>query len=190
MQFFRCIWVAIPVDWVILHWCACGADGQINGRPVGQCTVLLLPNFLGWVNLLSYGAPLLPQSTLSLSVSLLSSPSSSLASSILVPPSAILQWNLFLWNTPIQGTPLFRRHKILSRKNVHIIFVSVTSIEETPLFRGKGHFVWVLKPWFNLHLGDTLALKKWLTKNCDKFKCTLVTMMTAFTKWTISLKSM
>ena len=131
MQFFLCIWVAIPVDWVILHWCACGADGQINGRPVGQCTVLLLPNFLGWVDLLSYGAPLLPQSTLSLSVSLLSSPSSSLASSILVTPSAILQWNLFLWNTPIQGTPLFRRHKILSRKNVHIIFVSVTSIEET-----------------------------------------------------------
>ena len=22
------IWVAIPVDWVILHWCACGADGR------------------------------------------------------------------------------------------------------------------------------------------------------------------
>ena len=23
-----CIWVAIPVDWVILHWYACGADGR------------------------------------------------------------------------------------------------------------------------------------------------------------------
>ena len=29
------IWVAIPVDWVILHWYACGADGQSVGRSVG-----------------------------------------------------------------------------------------------------------------------------------------------------------
>ena len=27
-----CIWVAIPVDWVILYWYACGADGR---RAVG-----------------------------------------------------------------------------------------------------------------------------------------------------------
>ena len=30
-----CIWVAIPVDWVILHWYACGADGRSGGRAVG-----------------------------------------------------------------------------------------------------------------------------------------------------------
>ena len=36
-----CIWVAIPVDWIILHWYACGTDGR--------CTVTWLPNFLGWV---------------------------------------------------------------------------------------------------------------------------------------------
>ena len=41
-----CIWVAIPVGWVILHWYACGADG----RSVGRCTVTWLPNFLGWVD--------------------------------------------------------------------------------------------------------------------------------------------
>ena len=35
------IWVAIPVEWVILHWYACGADGR--------CTVTWLPNFLLWV---------------------------------------------------------------------------------------------------------------------------------------------
>ena len=35
------IWVAIPVEWVILHWYACGADGR--------CTVTWLPNFLRWV---------------------------------------------------------------------------------------------------------------------------------------------
>ena len=29
-----CIWVAIPVDWVILHWYACGADGRSGGRSV------------------------------------------------------------------------------------------------------------------------------------------------------------
>ena len=27
-----CIWVAIPVDWVILHWEACGADGRVVAR--------------------------------------------------------------------------------------------------------------------------------------------------------------
>ena len=34
-----CIWVAIPVDRVISHWYACGADGTL--------TVTLFPNFLG-----------------------------------------------------------------------------------------------------------------------------------------------
>ena len=29
-----CTWVAIPVDWVILHWYACGADGRSLGRSV------------------------------------------------------------------------------------------------------------------------------------------------------------
>ena len=30
----NCIWVAIPVDWVILHWYDCGADGRsvVGGR--------------------------------------------------------------------------------------------------------------------------------------------------------------
>ena len=50
-----------------------------------------------------------------------------------------------LWDTSVQGTPPFSGHKIWSWKNVHIIFVqSVSSIEGTPLFRGKGHF---LKRW-------------------------------------------
>ena len=38
----------------IEHWFPCGADGRTGGR----CTVTWLPNFLGWVDLLSYGAPL------------------------------------------------------------------------------------------------------------------------------------
>ena len=50
-----------------------------------------------------------------------------------------LQWNL------IFGTPPFRGRKFWSRKNVHIIFVFVISTD--PLFRGKGHFFWVPKPW-------------------------------------------
>ena len=54
------------------------------------------------------------------------------------------QWNLSF------GTPPFRGHKIWSRKNVHIIFVFVTSNEGT-LFLGpetriqapfRGHFPW------------------------------------------------
>ena len=27
-----CFWFAIPVDWIILHWYTCGADGQANVR--------------------------------------------------------------------------------------------------------------------------------------------------------------
>ena len=41
-----CIWVAIPVDWVILHWYACAADGhRVDGR-----TITWLLNFFGWVD--------------------------------------------------------------------------------------------------------------------------------------------
>ena len=34
------------------HWYACRADGR---RSVGRCTITWLPNFQGWVDLLSYG---------------------------------------------------------------------------------------------------------------------------------------
>ena len=88
-----------------------------------------------------------------------------------------------LWETSIKWTPLFRGHNIWSRKKVHITFVSVTSIEGIPLFRGNGHLFWV--PEY------TLALKTWLaTKRVDTFKCTLITLMTAITNWTISFQSM
>ena len=40
-----CIWVAKPVDRVILHWYACGADGRLVGR-----TVTWLPKFLECVD--------------------------------------------------------------------------------------------------------------------------------------------
>ena len=29
-----CIWVAIPVDWVIMHWFTCGADGSAYGHVI------------------------------------------------------------------------------------------------------------------------------------------------------------
>ena len=45
-----CIWVTIQVDWVILHWYACGADGRSLGRAGGRCTVTWSPNFHGWVD--------------------------------------------------------------------------------------------------------------------------------------------
>ena len=45
-----CIWVAIPVDWVILHWYVCGAEGRSLARSLARCTVTWLPNFLGWVD--------------------------------------------------------------------------------------------------------------------------------------------
>ena len=36
------------------HWLPCGADG----RSLARCTVTRFTNFLGWVDLLSFGAPL------------------------------------------------------------------------------------------------------------------------------------
>ena len=54
------------------------------------------------------------------------------------------QWNLSFPTPPNQGTLPFRGHKILSRKNAYIIYVSNASIEGTPLFSGKGPFFWVL----------------------------------------------
>ena len=44
------IWVAIPVDWVTLHWYVCGAEGRSLARSLARCTVTWLPNFLGWVD--------------------------------------------------------------------------------------------------------------------------------------------
>ena len=49
-----CISVAIPVDWVILHWYACVEDGLSFGRAVGRCTVTWLPHFLGWVHYFNF----------------------------------------------------------------------------------------------------------------------------------------
>ena len=51
------IWVTIPVDWIILHWYSCGADGRSGGR----CTVTWLPNFFRMGSLphfFTHGAPL------------------------------------------------------------------------------------------------------------------------------------
>ena len=47
------IWVAIPVDWVILHWYACGADGRAGGHVITKISRMgRLPHFL------RYGATL------------------------------------------------------------------------------------------------------------------------------------
>ena len=55
-----------------------------------------------------------------------------------------LQWNLYFGTPLFEGhLSLFRGQKIWSQKNFYIIFVFVTSIEGTSLFRGKGHFLGV-----------------------------------------------
>ena len=53
------------------------------------------------------------------------------------------QCNLSFGTPPFQGLLHFSGHKIWSWKNtliIFIIFVCITSVEGTPLFRGKGHF--------------------------------------------------
>ena len=52
-----CIWVAIPVDWVILHWYACGADGRSGGRSVYGHVITKFSRMGRLPHILSYGAP-------------------------------------------------------------------------------------------------------------------------------------
>lgn len=53
------------------------------------------------------------------------------------------------------GTPPFMGHKQGSKKSVHINFLFLTYDKlQTPLFRGKGHFLWVSKSGVDLHSGD------------------------------------
>ena len=40
----------------------------------------------------------------------------------------------------------------------------MTCVEETPPFREQEHFFWVPKAGFNLHSGDTLAIKTYTSK--------------------------
>ena len=54
---------------------------------------------------------------------------------------------LLLWDTPIQGTCPFKRHKIWSHN------------QDTSLFWVKGHFFCIPKARINFHSGDTLAFK-------------------------------
>ena len=54
-----CIWVAIPVDWAVLQWYACGADGRTVGRAYGH----VITKFYRRGRLLHFltdGAPLRP----------------------------------------------------------------------------------------------------------------------------------
>ena len=81
------------------------------------------------------------------------------------------RWNLSLGHfysrdTSIHGTP-----NSVPEKCSHNLFICYPSTERTPLFRGKGQFFWARKPGSNLHSGDTLALKKWVTtKRVDIFE--------------------
>ena len=51
---------------------------------------------------------------------------------------------LLIWATSIQGS-----QNLVPEMNVHITFEFVSSIEGTPLFRGKRQFFWATKPGFN-----------------------------------------
>ena len=51
------IWVAILVDWVILHLYACGADGRSVGRSVGRLVITKFSRMGRLPHFLSHGAP-------------------------------------------------------------------------------------------------------------------------------------
>ena len=53
----NCIWVAIFVDWVILHWFACGADRRSGGRAYGH-VITKFSWMARLLHFLTHGAPL------------------------------------------------------------------------------------------------------------------------------------
>ena len=69
-----------------------------------------------------------------------------------------------LWDTSIQETLPFRRHKIWSWKNVLIILLPLL---KGPFYsRERDTFSDSQNPGFDLQSGYTLTLKTWLTTNC------------------------
>ena len=52
-----CIWVALPVDWGLLHWLACGADGRAGGRAHGH-VITKFSRMGGLLYFRTHGAPM------------------------------------------------------------------------------------------------------------------------------------
>ena len=53
-----CIWIAIPVDCVILHWYACGADGRWGGQLVYGHVITKFSRMGSLPDFLTHGAAL------------------------------------------------------------------------------------------------------------------------------------
>ena len=53
-----CIWFAIPIDWVMLRWYACGANGRSLGRSVYGHVITKFSRMGRLLNFLTHGAPL------------------------------------------------------------------------------------------------------------------------------------
>ena len=76
-----------------------------------------------------------------------------------------------LWDTSIKGTPPLRGHFSLSQQTAHIIFVFTTSIEETSLLRGWGHFLSIPKAISTSIKGTTHLLMSTKLLFLINFKC-------------------
>lgn len=69
----------------------------------------------------------------------------------------LIQWSLPLGHLDSRDSSIQGMQKllVLDRCSVNVcICFKNTSVEGTPLFRGKVHFFWIPKPKFKLHSGD------------------------------------
>ena len=94
----------------------------------------------------------------------------------------------FIWNTFIWGTAPFRGQNLIPEKCSHNLCTCYLYSRDNSV-QGKETLFLSPKTGFNLPSGDTLK-KRLTTKSVDNFKFTLVTMTTASTTPTISLKLM
>ena len=140
---FLCWWSVIM--WGV-SWCTCDCSSRTGGKTIIIIVLLYYYMIRRAVNIMSVA-----EKTCIKVDTFGSTISPVIASQVSYPlpsPSPQGYSELLLWDTPIQGTPPFKRHKIWSHN------------KDTSLFWVKGHFFCIPKSRINFYSGDTLALKR------------------------------
>ena len=78
-----------------------------------------------------------------------------------------------------RDTPIQEIENMIPEKCSHNLWICHPYWKDTSI-QGKGHFFWVPKPGFNLHSGDTYALKTWLTIELSHSELSHLNLWTLF----------
>ena len=107
-------------------------DGLSGERSVGRCTVTWLPNFLGWVDLLSYGAP----------------PTQRAHAAPLQ-----LQCKMIMHSNEIDiSFDVFSSPFLLVHVSFFVVNFAVSAASEYMIFTQKLSTVWIQSPYTSIHI--------------------------------------